>query len=326
MSQCRIYLHLVVTLAAFLFIILSNVSNVSAGDFDFAKTKVFMREMDTRPDFPVTMVLAHDYVYSLISIGDKVNTKEAEAVEAFIKTNQHLDGGFSSDKHDKETSILYAVHALETLVLIKLPPSIDLGRARTFITSLKNADGGFGFSANAKESSLNNTYNAVRSLSILSSLNMVDAAKTAAYIKGFEHKEGGFGYVKGTGVASAKFTYMALYSLKELGKLDEATKANALKYLNSSAYGKSTKEKVDSLQMLEEMGYTIDALKLLGAKGAIDTKKANGILKQVYIKQNGGFGPIPGYGSTPDSTFLGLRLLVGAGKLKAPGVYSLVKK
>ena len=324
MSQSSIYLRLVVTMAAFF--ILSNVSNVSAGDFDFVKTKAFMREMDTRPDFPVTIVLAHDYVYSLVSIGDKINPKEAEAVEAFIKANQHLDGGFSSDKHDKETSILYTVHALETLALIKLPPSIDIARARTFITSLKNTDGGFGFSANAKESSLNNTYNAVRSLSLLNSLNIADAAKTAAYIKGFEHKEGGFGYVKGTGVASAKFTYMALYSLKELGKLDEATKANALKYLNSSAYGKSTKEKVDSLQMLEEMGYTIDALKLMGAKGSIDTKKANGILKQVYIKQNGGFGPIPGYGSTPDSTFLGLHLLVGAGKLKAPAVYPVVKK
>jgi prenyltransferase beta subunit len=326
MSQTSIYLRSVVTLAAFFVLILANVGNAHAGDFDFAKTKAFIREMDTRPDFPVNMVLAHDYVYSLASIGDNINPKEAAAAEAFIKANQHLDGGFSSDKHDKETSILYTVHALETLALIKLPPAIDLGRARTFINSLKNADGGFGFSANAKESSLNNTYNAVRSLSLLNSVNMVDAAKTAAYVKGFEHKEGGFGYVKGTGIASAKFTYMAAYILKELGKLDEATKANALKYLNTSAYGKGTKGKVDSLQMLEEMGYTIDALKLLGASSKIDLKKANGIVKQVYVKQNGGFGPIPGYGSTPDSTFLGLRLLVGAGKLKTPVQYPLVKK
>lgn len=308
------------------FLLSINVTSAIGGEFDFTRTKAFMREMETRPDFPVSTVLAHDYVYSLASLGAKIGNKNKHAVQFFIKSVQQIDGGFVSDKFDKPSSILFTDHALETLTLLKGASEIDMGRAKTFITSLKNADGGFGFSAGAKESSLVNTFYAVHSLDLLNSLNLVDAAKTAAYIRSFEHKDGGFGYVKGTGTASAKITYMAVYILKDLGKLDTATKANALKYLNASAYGKGTAGKVDSLQMLEEMAYTIDALKLLGAKDKIDTKKANGILKQLYIKQNGGFGPIPGYGSTPDSTLLGIRILVGTGSLKAPPVYSFSKK
>jgi hypothetical protein len=119
---------------------------------------------------------------------------------------------------------------------------------------------------------------------------------------------------------------MGLYALKALGRLDDATRGSALKYLDASPYGKGTKSKVDSLHMLEEMDATIDALKLLGAKEKIDKKKAQGILRQLYIAVNGGFGPTPGYGSTPDSTFLGLHILTGTGDLKTPATYSLVKK
>lgn len=39
-----------------------------------------------------------------------------------------------------------------------------------------------------------------------------------------------------------------------------------------------------------------------------------------YIEVNGGFGPLEGYGSTPDSTTAALRILAETGKLKAPAV------
>lgn len=317
---------LAILLLALLTLLCMGVTGALAKDFDFKKTEAFVREIETRPDFPVVTVFARNYVYSIVSLGGKIDDKKKQAIESFIKSNQKIDGGFGNDKHDKESSILYTDYALGAFSLVNLPPSTDLARAKTFILSLRNADGGFAFSAKEKESSLVNTYMAIHSLGLLDSLSLVDAAKTAAFIKGFQLKDGGFSYVKGTGVATAKHTYMAVYALKALGKLDDATRSTALKYLNSSPYGKESTSKADSLHMLEEMDATIDALKLLGAKDKIDKKKAQKILKQLYISVNGGFGPLPGYGSTPDSTFLGLHILTGMGSLKEPIVYPLVKK
>lgn len=157
-----------------------------------------MREIETRPDFPVVTVFARNYVYSIVSLGGKIDDKKKQAIESFIKSNQKIDGGFGNDKHDKESSILYTDYALGAFSLVNLPPSTDLARAKTFILSLRNADGGFAFSAKEKESSLVNTYMAIHSLGLLDSLSLVDAAKTAAFIKGFQLKDGGFSYVKGT--------------------------------------------------------------------------------------------------------------------------------
>ncbi len=70
---------------------------------------------------------------------------------------------------------------------------------------------------------------------------------------------------------------------------------------------------------LNEQLYAILALKELKAAGKIDKKFAMAFLKRIYIKVNGGFGPLEGYGSTPDSTTTGLRILAEIGKLKAPG-------
>lgn len=297
-----------------------------AGDFDFAKTKAHVHEYDAHPEFPISMLQGRDFVYSIYALGEKIDSKKRQQVEAFVSRCQLIDGGFVSDKHEKETSILFTDVALDTFSMLNSHPSADLQRTKTFILSLKNADGGFGFNAKTKQSALVNTYYAVHSLSLLNSLKEVDAAKTAAFIKEFEKKGGGFNYVKQMGDATAKFTYMSLYTLKALGKLDAATKANALKFFKSTGYVKGNDAKVDPLHMLEEMGYTIDALKLLGATDLIDKKKAKGILDQLYIKQTGGFGSIPGYVSTPATASAGIHILAGIGTLKEPKTYPLVKK
>jgi prenyltransferase beta subunit len=286
------------------------------GDFDFAKTSAFMREMETRPDFPVGMVLANDYVYSLLALGEKISTDKQNAVIACIKSLQQKNGGFVPDKATKSASLLYTDIALETLGYLNTMNAIDASKVKSFVASLKNPDGGYGFSQEAKGSTLTTAYFAVRVLKAINGLDLADKAKTAAYVKGFEKKEGGFGSVKGTGVADARNTYMAAYVLNTLGALDDATRKGAVRFLATTPYAGN---KGKAMPDLNEQLYAILALKELKAADKIDKKFALAFMKRLYIKVNGGFGPLEGYGSTPDSTTTGLRILAEIGKLKAPG-------
>ena len=289
-------------------------STGSAAGFDFAKTGAFMREMETRPDFPVSIVLANDYVYSLLTLGGDIAPARKSATVSFIKETQQKSGGFIADKADKNASLLSTDLALETLGYLGAANAIDAGRARSFVASLKNPDGGFGFSQVSRGSSLASTYHAVRILKALGALDLVDREKTARYIKGFERKEGGFGYVKGAGVADPKNTYMAAFVLNAIGRLDEATRRGALKFLAATPYlNAGSKEQPE----LDGQLHTVLALKELKAGARIDRKLAMAFLRKVYVPVNGGFGPLVGYGSTPDSTTAALRILSGTGSLKA---------
>jgi prenyltransferase beta subunit len=288
-------------------------AKVKGGDFDFTKTSAFMREMETRPDFPVAMVLANDYVYSLFALGAKIDAGRQHAVIACIQSLQQKDGGFVADKAIKSASILYTDSALETLGLLNVPKAIDAARVKMFVAGLKNPDGGFGFSQESKRSSLATTYFAVHVLKGINGLDLVDKAKTAAYVKGYEKKDGGFGAVKGAGIADARNTYMAAYVLNTLGMLDNTSGKKAVKFLGTTPYGGS---KAKAMPDLNEQYFAIKALKELNAADKIDRKFATAFMKRLYIEVNGGFGPLEGYGSTPDSTATGLRVLAELDKLK----------
>lgn len=286
-----------------------------SGGFDFAKTSSFIQEMETRPDFPVGMVLANDYVYSLHALGVKIDTKRQSAIIACIKNLQLKNGGFAADKANKSASILYTDIALDTLGLLNAVKTVDATRVKAFAASLKNPDGGFGFSQESKKSSLATTYYAVHLLKTIGGLDLVDKARTAEYVKSFEKKEGGFGSVKGVGAADARNTYMAAYVLNAIGQLTDTARQNSVKFLGTTPYGGA---KSKAMPDLDEQLYAIKALKELKAAGKIDRKFAMIFLKKVYIPTNGGFGPIVGYGSTPDSTTTALRILAEMGSLKTP--------
>jgi hypothetical protein len=292
-------------------------------EFDFAKTSAFMREMDSRPDFPVSVVLANDYVYSLLAIGNTIAPAKKAALVAYLKKAQQKDGGFVPEHSNKSSSLLFTDIAIETLGYLHALDAIDAGKAKAYVSSLKNADGGFGFSKEAKASSLATTCYAVRILKALDGLDLVDKQKTTEYARSFEKKDGGFGYVKGVGTANARNTYMAAFTLNTLGKLDEATRSNALKFLATTPY---LDKKSKAQKELDEQLYAVKALKELQAGDKIDKSLAIAYLKRIYIPLNGGFGPLEGYGSTPDSTTTGVRILVENGKLKTPPFYALAKK
>ncbi len=287
-------------------------------EFDFKKTSAYTHELDTRPDFPVAITLARNYVYSVLALGEKLDPKSKEKIVDFVKKLQRPDGGFSIDPATKATTSLYTDYAFETLSYLGAIDAIDTQKVKSYLSSLKRPDNGFSFDAKAKDSSLQTTYYAVHILFSINGLDIVDKAKTTAYIKGFEKKDtGGFGYVKGAGVPDVKNTYMAIFTLKTLGLLDDQTKKNAIKFLVSTPYvGKLKKYEVT--QTLEEQAYTIKALKLLEADKRINKDGAVMFIKSFYIPVNGGFGPIHGYGSAPDPTFFGIQCLAELGVLKTP--------
>lgn len=295
----------------------------SAGkSFDFAKTLAFTDEMETRPDFPVSIVLANDYVYSHLALGAAIDPVRRNLTLAYIKGLQRNNGGFGAEKADKGASLLYTDLALETLGYLGAKGAIDTGGVKSFVLSLKNSDGGFGFSREARGSSLANTFCSVRTLKAVGALNLIDKEMTARYIKGFERKGGGFGYVRGTGGADAKSTYMAAFVLNSLGMLDAAVRKNAIRFLGTTPYlDKKSRERPD----LDGQLYAILSLKELKADAKIDRRLAMALLENIYVPVNGGFGPQPGYGSTPDSTAAAIRILAETGKLNAPGALAAKK-
>lgn len=293
-----------------------------ATEFDFKKTSNFIREMESRPDFPVATVIANDYVYTLLAMGEKIDTGRQNAIILATKLAQQENGGISPEKRNKSASILYTDIALETLALLDAGNAIDRGKVKSFAASLKNADGGFGFSPEAKKSSLATTYYAVHVLKAVNGLDAVDRAKTLAYVKGFAKKEGGFGPEPGAGRANARSTYMAAFVLNALGAMDEATAKRAVQFLEKTPYlDKTSKERPE----LDEQLYALRALKEVRSANRIEKSLALGFMKRLYIKVNGGFGPLEGYGSTPDSTTTALRVLTEIGKVKGP-VTEVAKK
>lgn len=314
-SMTRITLVILSLFAAFSIVVSARAEAVGK-EFDFAKTGAFMREMETRPDFPVSIVLANDYVYSLIALGDGIDPSRKSATVSYIKSAQQNNGGFGSERGDKNASLLYTDLALETLGYLKSTGDINTGMVKSFVVSLKNPDGGFGFSRKSRGSSLATTFYAVRILKALGGLNLVDKEKTVLYIKGFERTGGGFGYVPGAGVADAKNTFMSAFVLKSLGKLDATTMKNAVKFLETTPYLNNSR---GARPDLDGQLFSILALKELNAGAKINRKLAMAFLEKIYVPQNGGFGPLEGYGSTPDSTTTAIRILAETGKLKTSG-------
>ncbi len=299
--------------------------NALAGErFDFAKTREFIKEMEGRPDFPVSTVLAYDYVYSLRTIGETIQPDRKKSIIAYLRGIQQKDGGFAADRTAKAGSALFTDIALETLAYLDSPGALNTQAAKKFILSLKNRDGGFGFSAASRESTIATTYYAVKVLASLNALSAVDKEKAVQFIKTFERNDtGGFGYVKGQGASNAKTTYMAVYTLNSVRMLDAATTKNALRFLETTPCGKKSSKK--EIPELNEVSYAVQTAKLLKSGDSMDQERIMTFLNRLYISVNGGFGPIEGYGSTPDSTTTALRILAETGTLKTavPGLLGM---
>lgn len=307
-----------VMLTGLLLIAATDKNNEKPVKFDFKKTSALTHEIDSRPDFPVSLLLARDYVYSVLALGETMDPKLKQKTIDYVKNLQRLDGGFSVDFPTPDTSSQNTDFALEVLSYLDAVNAVNTGKVKSYLSTLKEPDGGFRFDSKTKGSSFSATYNAVHALSYINGLDLVDKAKTAAYIKEFEKKDtGGFNYVKGTGPANVTNTYMAVFMLKAIGLLDDETKTKAIKYLMTTPYlGKPVVYTIN--HTLQDQTYVIITLKMLGAEKKINKAGVVEFIKGFYIEPNGGFSPIQGYGSAPDPTYFGIQGLAELGVLKRP--------
>jgi len=112
-------------------------------------------------------------------------------------------------------------------------------------------------------------------------------------------------------------TFMAVRTLTMLEGVDPALKTDVVRYLKQTRYaGRTAKAKYSTLPNIEEMSYVLEALSDLSALKVVDNNNVMAFIESLYIQENGGFGPEPGLGTTPPSTYHAIVCLSMLGKLK----------
>ena len=66
------------------------------------------------------------------------------------------------------------------------------------------------------------------------------------------------------------------------------------------------------------MTFTLEAFATLAAMSQVNTDKVHAFISSLYVPANGGFGPKPGLGTTPPSTYHAILSLVRLGTLPDP--------
>ena len=292
-----------------------------AAKIDLDKTVALYEGWLSRPSFPETVPFAYYPVYAMQAMGKEISKEKKEKIVAFLKSCQKQDGGFANEpQYAKESNVIFTYHALQALSLLEALDAIDRAKALSYLTGLQQKDGGFKASAGGKgKPTLDATYYGVQSLVLLDGLKKVDKKKTTALVA--NHRKKGSGFSKQPGTApSPQSTFMGVRTLKTLGALTDEITTEVKAYLGGTRYtGRPTDRKYYSLPTIREMSFVLRTLDDLSAlKEVADTKKVEEFVTSLYIPVNGGFGPQPGYGTTPPSTYHGIVCLVQLGKLKDP--------
>jgi len=273
-----------------------------------------------RPSFPESVTFAYYQVYAMRALGQDLAPETRERIAGYIARCQRPSGGFSAEPtHDKTANVIFTYYALKTLELTGRLQSIDREGAIRFLCARVQQDGGMAATAReGEEASLATTYYGVESLWRLGALDRLDKKQPAAFIRRYRAKDGGFAMVVGGG-SSPQATDMAVRALERIGALTPELKAEVIAYLKATRYsGLITDKKYRGLPEIKAMASTLEALSVLGAMQEIHADRVNDFVASLYIPANGGFGPRPGLGTTPPSTYQAIACLVRLGKLQDP--------
>ena len=171
-----------------------------------------------------------------------------------------------------------------------------------------------------ERATLATTFYGVEALRLLGAVDSLDKSKTIAFIQRYHEKGRGFMRVEGA-VSIPQSTFMGVRSLKTLGALTKEITNDAVAYLKDTRYsGLITDWKYKLLPNVEAMAATLEALAVLSAMQEVNSEKVYQFISSLYVPDNGGFGPRPGLGSTPPSTYYAVLSLVRLGKLPDPMV------
>ncbi|MFY3742484.1 prenyltransferase/squalene oxidase repeat-containing protein [Anaeromyxobacter sp. Red801] len=293
----------------------------AGGAPDGAKTLGYLEQWARRDRwdrFPESPSFAFYNLYATRALGGAVSPELRAQVVEYLRSCQARDGGFTATPGTGESHVVATLYALRTLALLGALDAIDRPRAVEFLASLKARDGGFRGRAGEAGASLGTTYHALAGLELLGALDRVDRSGAAAFVASHRAADGGFALRRGA-TSSPVATFMAVRSLKLAGALDAATSAAVAAYLQGSRYsGRLREGTFTSPPELEEEAHVLAALADLGRLDLVNRGEVERFVSSLYVAENGGYGPRPGLGTTPPSTYHAVACLVALGRLPSP--------
>ena len=285
---------------------------------DLGKTQGLIESWTQRKTFPDSTPFAYQLADSMRILQGGVPAEARDRIVTFIRRCQRPSGGFvSTPKFGDTPNIVYTYYALAALDVLDAGYAADRDKALGFIRRLMDAEGGIRSSLDDKaRPTLGSTFYGVEALRLLKRVDVLDKAKTTAFV--LTHRtgdEGGFG-VTTKGVARPRATSMAVRTLATMGTLSEELKAQAIGYLEIAIALLGTRgPQFQAFSTMQAVTDIVEALDRLSALDDVITDRLVAFVKELYVPQNGGFGPMPGLGTTPPSTYQGLLCLEKLGAL-----------
>jgi prenyltransferase beta subunit len=288
---------------------------------DLAMTLKFIQGWSARDKwdkFPESPSFAYYNTYSLKALNAGISPELREKIVDALKSCQMKDGGFSAGPgHGTDSNTIFTYYSLATLDLLNALDSIDGQHAAAYVRSLIQKDGSIKAKAADAGATLATTYYGVASLGLLHALDTVDKKSVIAYINTYREDRKGYCLIQGK-ISMPGATFMAVKSLSLLGGMTPAVRTDVVKYLKRTRYSGLMKNNTyRTLPSMEDMAAVIDTLAELSALNVIDKSSVNKFIESLYIPENGGFGPEPGLGTTPPSTYYAVNCLSKIGKLDA---------
>ncbi len=266
--------------------------------------------------FPESPSFAYYNTYSLMALGTGVSPELKKKIVDAIRTCQMKDGGFSAGPdHGTESNTIFTYYSLATLNLLNAMDSIDRGKAASYVRSLVLKEGGIKAKAADAGATLATTYYGVASLGLLNALDTVDKKNVIAYINSYREGHKGYCLIQGK-ISMPGSTYMAVKSLSLLGGMTPVLRKEVVSYLKSTRYSGLMKNNTyKTLPSLVDMAAVLDTLAEISSLQVIDKRSVYQFVESLYIPENGGFGPEPGLGTTPPSTYHAILCLQKLGRL-----------
>jgi len=290
------------------------------GTIDLQKTYALVKQWGTRQSFPESVTLAYYHVYMTRALGREISPDIRKLISGYIAGCQQSDGGFtSSPVHAKTSNVIYSYYALSTLDLLGETQAADSKAATGFLLARIQQDGGIAATARDGElANLATTFYGVEALRLLGAVDSLDKSKTIGFIQRFREQGRGFTRVEGS-ISTPQSTFMGVRLLQSLGALTKQVRSEVVTYLKGTRYSGLIKDRqYKLLPNIDAMAATLEALALLSAMQDIDSEKVHEFINSLYVPDNGGFGPRPGLGTTPPSTYYAILSLVRLGSLPDP--------
>jgi prenyltransferase beta subunit len=286
---------------------------------DLALTLKYIQDWSARDKwdkFPESPSFALYNIYSLKALNADITPELRKKVVDTLKNCQMKDGGFSAGPgYGTESNTIFTHYSLATLKLLNALDSIDRKQAVSYINFLVQKNGSIKANTTDASATLATTYHGIASLGILNALDTLDKKKVVDSIAAYREDHKGYCLIQGK-ISMPEPTFMAIKSLSLLGGLTPDIRTEVVEYLKTTRYsGLVTDKKYTMLPSMQEMAAVLETLAELSSLNVIDKRKVYTFVESLYIPENGGFGPEPGLGTTPPSTYHAIVCLEKIGRL-----------